>query len=110
MSLLVGAAFRCEGNVVYLEFAAWQTPLVAASVTFIVRLIPTLVYPGQGLGNKGIILFRFILLHAYITVKAKVNFLYQSVGLSVGSRRKALVLRRTVIWWPADSDLAAGGQ
>ena len=53
--------------------------------SYIFSLIPTLVYPGQGLGNKGIILFRFILLHAYITVKVKVNYLFQSVGLSVGS-------------------------
>ena len=37
MSLLVGAAIRCEGNVAYLGFAVWQTPLVAASVTLIVR-------------------------------------------------------------------------
>ena len=52
--------------------------------SYIFSLIPTLVYPGQGLGNKGIILFRFILLHAYITVKVKVNYLFRSVGLSVG--------------------------
>ena len=58
--------------------------------SYIFSLIPTLVYPGQGLGNKGIILFRFILLHAYITVKVKVNYLFQSVGLSVGSSVSAI--------------------